>query len=98
AKPTLEMFLEYCIPKKADDPETPKYLELAKIVLDSDPAFVNQPDELGETALFKAAERGSLPHVKFFIENGAIVDQPNNLGNTALWVACAKRYPCIIEE
>jgi len=51
-----------------------------------------------ETPLFVAANKGSLPHVKLFIEKGAIIDEPNEKGNTPLWIAAFKRYPCIISE
>lgn len=98
AVPTFDYLLEYCIPKKADSPDTPIYIELAKIFLDYNNEFINMVDTNEETALFKAAERGSLPHVKLFIERGAEVDKPNNLGNSPLWIASAKKYPCIMTE
>ena len=98
AIPTFEYLLEYCIPKKPDHPDTPTYIELAKMFLEHNADFVNMCDSNEETPLFKAAERGSLPHVKLFIENGAEVDKPNNLGNSPLWIASAKKYPCIMTE
>jgi ankyrin repeat protein/uncharacterized protein YegL len=104
AIPTFQLFLDYCIPRKADDPLTDVYLELTELFLNYNQTqnngsnFLLMTDENDESALFKAAERGSLPHVKLFIERKSVVDQKNNLGNTALWIACAKRYPCIIEE
>jgi ankyrin repeat protein len=98
AYPTIHMFLDYCIPKKADDPKTNEYLALAKIVLNYAPELINAKNEALESPLFTAANRGSLPHVKFFISKGATIDDPNELGNTPLWIAAYKRYPCIIDE
>lgn len=93
AKPTFQMFLEYCIPKKADDPETPVYIELADLVLNLCPEFIHMSDaETKESCVFVAARNGSLPHVKFFLDKGASIDQPNVLDNSPLWIACAKRY------
>jgi ankyrin repeat protein len=97
AEITVEMFLAYCIPPKADDPETEKYIELAKYFLDRKPEMVTMADINDEDCLFRASERGSNPHVRLFLERGAIVDRPNKMGNTALWIACAKRYPCIVD-
>jgi ankyrin repeat protein len=97
--PTIDMLVKYCIPKKPDDPETDKYLHLAQILINVCPDLINQttkPEE--ESALFTAARKGSLPHVKYFISKGAIIDQPNEKGNTPLWVACYQRYPCIVDE
>jgi ankyrin repeat protein len=98
AIPTFDYLLEYCIPKKPDHPDTPVYIELAKMFLNYNSEFVNMCDANEETPLFKAAERGSLPHVKLFIERGAEVDKSNNLGNSPLWIASAKKYPCIMTE
>jgi len=98
AIPTIDMFLDHCIPKKPDSPETSKYIQLAKILLDHNSELINFVNQDDESSLFKASEKGSLPHVKFFIEKGAEIDKPNILGNTPLWIACAKRYPCIIAE
>lgn len=96
--PTIQMLMTHCIPPKPDDPETPKYLRLAEMILDHSPHLINEVDENEESALFKACEKGSRPHVVYFLERGAVVDQPNNLGNTPLWISCAKAYPCIIDE
>jgi len=99
AQPTIDMLLKYCIPPKPDDPETDKYIELATLILGKDPDLIKVVDDDGEDCLFQASKKGSLPHVKFFLERGALIDRPSvPLGNTALWIACAKRYPCIIEE
>lgn len=98
ANPTITQLLNYCIPPKPDDPETSEYIELATFILSKTPELINATNDDIETPLFKAAEKGSLPHVQFFITHGATIDVPNILGNTPLWVACAKRYPCIIEE
>jgi len=51
-----------------------------------------------ENCVFRASDRGSLHHVKFFLDAGADIDAVNDLGNSALWIACAKRYPCIVDE
>lgn len=98
AEPTVNMLMDYCIPKKADDPETPKYIKLAELLLTYNGDLINCSNDSGDTPLIRAAEKGSLPHVKLFIEMGATIDSQNNLGNTALWIACNKRYPCIITE
>lgn len=124
ARPSIAMLLDYCVPPKPDDPQTPHYLELAQLVLDTCPDLIHQRlppsaeqleiaqrsrpltthgggssvTELGETALFRAAERGSLPHVQFFLDRGANIEAQNELGNSPLWIACAKRWPCIAAE
>jgi uncharacterized protein len=98
AQPTLTMFLEYCIPKKPDCPEVQTYLDMTKMVLVKKPEFVNMYDATGEGALFKSADRGNLPCVQYFLDAGAEIDHPSDLGNTALWIACARRYPCIVDE
>jgi ankyrin repeat protein len=113
--------LEYCLPKKPDAEDTPAYIELAKSLLDYNIELIFTHNENNENCVFKAAEKGSLPHVKLFIdyvdhlENNdnsskdlqsfkqrldkkSFIDYPNNMNNTPLWVACSKRYPCIIEE
>lgn len=99
-KPTLQMLFDYAIPPKADDPETDKYLELTKLLLKYNNDLINAQDPTTtlETPLFKACERGSLPHVQYFLSEGACIDLPNNLGNSPLWIACFKRYPCIAGE
>jgi ankyrin repeat protein/uncharacterized protein YegL len=98
AVPTIWMLLDHCIPKKPDSPETDRYLDLVKLVINANSALIFETNGDGETALFKAAEKGSLPHVKYFILKKSEIDSYNVLGNTPLWIACAKRYPCIIEE
>eukprot|EP01059_Diplonema_ambulator_P035574 TRINITY_DN8419_c0_g1_i1.p1 TRINITY_DN8419_c0_g1~~TRINITY_DN8419_c0_g1_i1.p1 ORF type:complete len:1347 (+),score=463.82 TRINITY_DN8419_c0_g1_i1:471-4043(+) len=97
AKPTIDMLLTHCIPKKPDDPETEKYLELAKTLVNHTPALLTEANENGEGPLFKSAEKGSLPHVKYFLVKGCEVDGKNSLGNTPLWIATNKIYPCIME-
>lgn len=99
AQPTLDMLINYCIPKKPDDPETERYLKLAQMLVQKDPSLVKQlthPEQ--ESALFAAARKGSLPHVKYFISEGSVIDQPNEKGNTPFWVSCYQRYPCIMDE
>ena len=96
--PTIDMLLNYCIPPKPDHPEVDKYLDLTKLLVNHKPELINSDNEFGENPLFKACEKGNLPHVKYFINKGSIIDKTNNLGNTPLWISCAKHYPCIIEE
>jgi ankyrin repeat protein len=98
AKPTLEMLYDHCYPKKPDAEDTPLYLELSKLVIEATPELINSVDENNENPLFKACEKGSNPHVQYYIAQGTEIDKPNNLGNTPLWISCAKKYPCIIEE
>lgn len=98
AVPTIDMLLNYCIPPSADYPKTEEYIKLTDLILQHNPDLVFQMDENNTSPLFKAAEKGSLPHVKYFLEKGCDIEASNSLGNTPLWIACAKRYPCIIEE
>ena len=94
---SFSLFMDYCFPPKPDDPQTPSYIDLIKYVLGRQPELLHQKTAGGDTPLIRAVERGSLPHVQFLL-CAVRVDEPNELGNTALWVACAKRYPCIIDE
>lgn len=73
-------------------------LDLTKLLLQYTKFDINDADENGDTLVFKASERGSREHVKLLASMNADVDKPNNLGNTPLWIACWKRYPCIIDE
>lgn len=106
-----EFLLEHCLPKKPDAEDTPIYIELTKLLIRYNLFIILEENINGENCLFKAAEKGSLPHVQLFIQkfndNGGCmesfelhenIDVSNNIGNTPLWVACSKRYPCIIEE
>jgi ankyrin repeat protein len=45
-----------------------------------------------------AAQKGSLPHLKYFLDQGAPLDTQNDKGNTPLYVAAFMGYPCIVEE
>ena len=96
AKPTTEMLMDLC------QMESSIHLQLTEMLLNfkykDGPIDINSCDENGDSLLFRAAERGSLDHVKLFIARGAKLDLPNKLGNTPLWIACWKRYPCIINE
>jgi ankyrin repeat protein/uncharacterized protein YegL len=96
--PTIDHLLNWCFPKKPDALDTDQYLELAKLLLDQRPELISMANSTGETALFKAVEKGSLPHVKMMIRLNANLEARNDLGNTPLWIACAKKYPCIVEE
>jgi ankyrin repeat protein len=97
AVPTVANFMQ-TIPERPDAPETEQWLKMTEILHEHDATLIQQGDEQGQTLLFNSAERGSLPHVKWAIDHGAVVDAPNVLKNTPLWIACAKRYPCIIDE
>lgn len=98
ARPTIDMLLDRCFPPKPDHPETERYLDLARLLVASDGTLVGQANAKGETPLLIAARKGSLPHVRYFIAQGAAVDAPNAKGNTALWVAAFQCYPCIVTE
>lgn len=91
AVPTREMLCDLYIQ------EDEKSFDLFAFLLPS--VDVNSCDpETGDSLLFTASEKGCLPQVKLLIEKGATVDLSNKLGNTPLWIACWKRYPCIINE
>ncbi len=94
----IEDLLNWCYPKKPDAEDTDRYIEMATFLLDAKPALISMTNAAGETALYRAVEKGSLPHVKLMIQRKADIEAKNELGNTALWLACAKKYPCIIEE
>jgi ankyrin repeat protein len=68
-------------------------LELTRLFLSINGEFIRLVDPTSkENCVFRAADRGSLHHVKFFLDAGADIDAVNDLGNSALWIACAKRY------
>lgn len=95
AKPSIDMLFESCIA------ESENHLKLTQILLENNNGVdlnINQLNSNGDSLLFRASEKGSLAHLKLFISKGAIIDLPNLLGNTPLWIACWKRYPCIISE
>lgn len=98
AEPTIEILCECTMPPKPDHVNSDKYLELSKLLIGKKPEIVNQTLNNGDSALSAAVLAGSLPHVKYFLGFENLIDQPNNLGNTPLWLACAKKYPCIITE
>ena len=92
-------FIDYCLPPKPDHPEVEKYIELTKAILDVQPELLNGKDEdTGDTTLIHAVDCGNLPFVQLFLDLGVEIDEENELGNTPLWLACAKRYPCIVTE
>eukprot|EP01083_Nonionella_stella_P182434 656511_1 len=98
AIPNVDMLLKYCIPPtKADDAQTEKYLNVCNLLLKRDKSLINGRNAANETALFKAAERGSLKLCQYLIQCGAEIDAENALGNTPLWVSTAKIYPCIMK-
>lgn len=98
ARPTIDMMLDHCFPPKPDHPETACYLDMVELLVGCDASLVAQKNNKGETPLLIAARKGSLPHVRYFLEAGAAVDEPNDKGNTALWVAAFQCYPCIVTE
>lgn len=89
-----------CFPPKADHADTAAYLALLQLVLSIVPGIKDaRRAATGDTLLIRAVDAGSRPHVVWLLDHvGVDVDGTNALGNTALWVACAKRYPCIIDE
>eukprot|EP01083_Nonionella_stella_P087119 242234_1 len=98
-KPSIDMLLTHCIPHKPDCPQVDIYLNLAKILLESNPDLINQTNDKKETALYKASESGNLAHVQYLIQlNKALIDAPNVDGNTALYISCVQCWPCIIKE
>jgi ankyrin repeat protein/uncharacterized protein YegL len=97
-KPSYQQVVDYCFPKRPDADDTDKYLELTDIVISKYPYLLALRDQNGENLLFHACNRGSLPHVKYYLSHGVEIECANNLGNTPLWISCAKRYPCIINE
>ncbi len=98
-EPLFTWIVNYTFPPKADHPETASYLDLLSVCLTKYPLLNKERDENGDTLLMRAVEKGSLPHVQFLLSlESTDVEATNALGNTALWLACAKRYPCILEE
>ena len=61
------MLFDYCYPPKADHPEVEKYLVLLKTVVKSRRDLLQACNQDGDTPLFRAAEKGSLDHVKYFL-------------------------------
>ena len=61
-------------------------VELSKQFIENG-AYVNLPNEKGETPLFISCLNSNLDHVKLFIENEANVNQRSNDGSTPLSVA-----------
>lgn len=96
--PTIKHINEYCMPKKPDAEDIPEYLDLVKLLVAKNANLIYDVDDDGESALYVSAKKGSLPHVKYFIEQGSKIDQPNNRLATPLWCACYRRFPCIINE
>lgn len=96
--PTIEHVSEFCMPKKPDAPDTLEYLSLTKLLVKHNPRIIHDVDENGESLLYNAVKRGSLPHVEYFIEQGSKIDQPNKRLATPLHCACYRRYPCIIQS
>lgn len=102
AKPTAAMLWTHGFPPKADHPETEYYLRVTNLLLGAAPELLQSKDpndaESGDTLLHRAVECGNLPHVRFYLDAGLPMEAVNAVGNTPLWLACARRYPCIIDE
>jgi len=91
-----------CFPRKADGPDIPARLDLIGNALQILRAGSTAPrlvaSSSGDTLLHRSVEKGSLPHCEFSVDKAGVwVDEQNNKGNTALYVACAKKYPCIVD-
>ncbi|KAL9955072.1 hypothetical protein ACROYT_G036347 [Oculina patagonica] len=56
-------------------------------LLDKKPSYINKPSSSGETALHKAAAKGSLDCVKLLIQRGANVNLVDKQGRTPLLIA-----------
>ena len=98
--------LKYAFPPKPDHKETENYLEITRFLLNYGAQFTG-------ASLFRAVEKGSLSHVKFILDSKEkhavtttatdskqenLLEWKNELGNSSLFLACSKRYSCIIEE
>jgi len=69
AVPDINMLMDYCFPEKPDDPETDSYLDLVKLLIKNRPELLQETNALGETLLYRSVDRGSLPHVKYFLRH-----------------------------
>lgn len=58
-----------------------------KELLDKKPSYINKPSSSGETALHKAAAKGSLDCVKLLVQKGANVNLVDKQGRTPLLIA-----------
>ena len=96
-----EWVLAECYPRRPDGPDIPARLELLDATLQILRAGSRAREVVsssGDTLLHRAVERGSLPHCEYAVDKAGVwVDERNRLGNTALYVACAKKYPCIVD-
>ena len=59
---------------------------------------VNARDDLGETALHKAAWRGRSHSVKLLLQHGALVDAKSNVNATSLQHACVRGHVACLHE
>lgn len=98
AAPTLAMLLQYGLPPKPDAEDTPFYLEVCQLLVEAKPRLLQELTPQQESVVLMAAQKGSLPHVKYFLDQGAPLDTQNDKGNTPLYVAAFMGYPCIVEE
>jgi ankyrin repeat protein len=98
AMPTLSLFLQYGLPPKPDAEDTQFYLDLCHMMLTVAPQLLQEVTPFQESVVLLAAQKGSLPHVKYFLDQGAPLGTQNDKGNTPLYVAAFMGYPCIVEE
>jgi ankyrin repeat protein len=98
AEPTIDMLNKYGIPKKPDTPDMDQYLQLTRMMVQSRPQLIKERTvDDGDSALSCAAQRGSLPHVEYFVNCGADLEQTNAKGNTTLYTSCFMGFPMIVE-
>ena len=96
-QPTLD-HVQSTLPKRPDAPDLETCLQLTRLLCHARPALLHERTAAdGDTVLHCAAQRGSLPHIQFFVERGAAVDAVNFKGNTALFVACFAGWPLVAE-
>eukprot|EP01084_Bolivina_argentea_P090925 163756_1 len=91
-KSTFNMLINYCIPMKYNEETVEIYLNLARILLDSNPNLIMETNENAETVLYKACEYGIPNLVEYFLKlNKKLINISSIAGNTPLYIAC---YNC----
>ncbi len=66
-----------------------------RVLLKSNPDWLNAKDERGSTPLLLTTYYGHLEAAKFLLDEGAPVDEQDSSGNTALMGVCFKGYEAI---